>query len=61
MAPTMPALKDLEWAITRGGRLRLAQVKQLAKPSYQPPIDPCVLPKALLVVAATKEVSQPDK
>jgi hypothetical protein len=40
---------------------RLAQVKQLANPSYQPPIEPCVLPKALLVVAATKEVSQPDK
>ena len=40
---------------------RLAQDKQLANPSYQPPTDPCVLPKALLVIEAAKEVSQPDK
>ena len=26
----------------------------------QPPSDPCVLPKALLVVADAKEVSHPD-
>ena len=39
---------------------RLAQDKQLANPSYQPPTDPCVLPKALLVIEAAKEVSQPD-
>ena len=39
---------------------RLAQDKQLANPSYQLPTDPCVLPKALLVIEAAKEVSQPD-
>jgi transposase InsO family protein len=38
---------------------RLAQDKRLTNPSYQPPADPCVLPKALLVVEAAKEVSQP--
>ena len=41
-------------------RGRLAQDKQLASPNYQPPVDPCVLPRALLVVQAAKEVSQPD-
>jgi transposase len=41
-------------------RERLAQDKQLASPSYEPPADPCVLPRALMVVEAAKEVSQPD-
>jgi transposase InsO family protein len=41
-------------------RERLAENKQLASPSYEPPTDPCVLPKALLVLEAAKEVSQPD-
>jgi transposase InsO family protein len=41
-------------------RERLALDKRLANPSYQPPADPCVLPRALLVVEAAKEVSQPD-
>ena len=41
-------------------RERLAQDKRLANPSYRPPADPCVLPRALLVVEAAKEVSQPD-
>jgi hypothetical protein len=33
---------------------------KLASKGYQPPSDPCVLPKALVVVAAAKEVSHPD-
>jgi transposase InsO family protein/transposase-like protein len=41
-------------------RERLAQDKRLTNPSYHPPADPCVLPRALLVVEAAKEVSQPD-
>ena len=32
----------------------------LANPAYRPPSDPCVLPKALLVVELAKDVSQPD-
>jgi transposase InsO family protein len=31
-----------------------------ASTHYAPPADPCALPKALLVVAAAKEVSHPD-
>ena len=41
----------------------LAEVKanpKLANKRYEPPSNPCVLPKALLVVAAAKEVSHPD-
>ena len=41
-------------------RERLAQHGQLANPGYRPPPDPCVLPKALLVVERAKDVSQPD-
>ena len=33
---------------------------KLASMHHEPPSDPCVLPKALLVVAAAKEVSHPD-
>ncbi len=33
---------------------------KLASTHYKPPSDACVLPKALLVVAAAKEVSHPD-
>jgi transposase InsO family protein len=33
---------------------------KLASKGYQPPSDPCVLPKALVVVAAAREVSHPD-
>jgi hypothetical protein len=33
---------------------------KLASTHHEPPSDPCVLPKALLVVAAAKEVSHPD-
>src|SRR5215208_3262870 len=32
---------------------------KLASTHHEPPSDPCVLPKALLVVAAAKELSQP--
>ena len=31
-----------------------------ANPGYRPPADPCVLPKAMLVVGRAKDVSQPD-
>jgi transposase InsO family protein len=41
-------------------RQRLAQDGHLANPGYHPPPDPCVLPKALLVVERAKDVSQPD-
>jgi transposase InsO family protein len=41
-------------------RERLGQDTSLANPAYRPPPDPCVLPKALLVVELAKDVSQPD-
>ena len=41
-------------------RRRMEAKPQLASERYEPPSDPCVLPKALLVVAAAKEVSHPD-
>src|SRR5688500_13166645 len=41
-------------------RERLARDRSLANPGYHPPPDPCVLPKAMLVVARAKDVSQPD-
>src|SRR4028118_651944 len=40
-------------------RQRMKANPRLASTHYQPPSDPCVLPKALLVVAA-KEVLHPD-
>jgi transposase InsO family protein len=39
---------------------RLAQDRRLANPGYKPPADPCILPRALLVIQAAKEVSPPD-
>jgi transposase InsO family protein len=42
-------------------RERLAQDRSLANPGYRPPSDPCVLPRAMLVVGRAKDVSQPDK
>jgi hypothetical protein len=39
---------------------RLARDRDLANPGYRPPPDPCVLPKAMLVVERAKDVSQPD-
>jgi len=41
-------------------RERLARDRSLANPGYHPPPDPCVLPKALLVVERAKDASQPD-
>ena len=41
-------------------RRRMDANPKLANRRYQPPSDPCALPKALLVVAAAKEVSHPD-
>jgi transposase InsO family protein len=41
-------------------RERLAQDHRLASPAYRPPADPCVLPKAMLVIDRAKDVSQPD-
>jgi transposase InsO family protein len=41
-------------------RERLRRDASLANPAYRPPADPCVLPKAMLVVARANDVSQPD-
>ena len=41
-------------------RKRVVRNKRLTNLGYQPPADPCVLPRALLVVEAAKEVSPPD-
>ena len=41
-------------------RERLARDRHLANPAYRPPADPCVLPKAMVVVERANEVSHPD-
>jgi transposase InsO family protein len=41
-------------------RERLARDESLANPGYRPPTDPCVLPRAMLVIELAKDVSQPD-
>jgi transposase InsO family protein len=41
-------------------RDRLSARPELASQLYQPSADPCVLPKAMIVVECAKEVSQPD-
>src|SRR5215218_2094165 len=41
-------------------RERLRHNESLANPGCRPPPDPCLLPKALLVVERAKDVSQPD-
>jgi transposase InsO family protein len=41
-------------------RQRMRANPTLASTHYAPPADPCALPKALLVVAAAKDVSRPD-
>ncbi len=41
-------------------RRRMEAGPKLASKRYQPPSDPCVLPQAVLVVAAAAEVSHPD-
>ena len=38
----------------------LARDRSLAHPCYRPPSDPCVLPKAMLVIERAKDASQPD-
>ena len=42
-------------------RERLARDRDLANPGYRPSPDPCVLPKAMLVIERAKDVSQPDR
>jgi transposase InsO family protein len=42
-------------------RERLGRDRGLANPAYRPPADPCVLPRAMLVVERADDVSQPDK
>src|SRR5215208_7951727 len=37
----------------------LARDRSLANPAYRPPADPCVLPRAMLVVERAKDVSHP--
>ena len=41
-------------------RERLRRDTSLANPAYRPPADPCVLPRAMLVVELANDVSQPD-
>jgi len=41
-------------------RRRMKANPKLANTRYEPPSEPCVLPKALIVVAAAKDVSHPD-
>jgi transposase InsO family protein len=41
-------------------RERLERDTSLANPGYRPPADPCVLPKAMLVIERAKDVPQPD-
>ena len=41
-------------------RERLGRDQGLANPGYRPPSDPCVLPRAMLVIEQAKDVSQPD-
>jgi transposase InsO family protein len=41
-------------------RERLGRDRGLANPGYRPPADPCILPKAMLVIELAKDVSQPD-
>jgi transposase InsO family protein len=41
-------------------RERLGRDASLANLGYRPPPDPCVLPKAMLVIERAKDLSQPD-
>ena len=41
-------------------RHRMKANPKLASTHHEPPSDPCVLPKALLVVTAAKDVAHPD-
>jgi transposase InsO family protein len=42
-------------------RRRLESNPRLNSRRYEPPSDPCTLPKALMIVEAAKDVSHPDK
>ena len=41
-------------------RERLGKDEGLVNPGYCPPADPCVLPRAMLVIERAKDVSRPD-
>jgi hypothetical protein len=41
-------------------RRRLEAHPRLASKCHEPPSDPCVLPKALMIVEAAKDVSHPN-
>ena len=41
-------------------RERLGRDTNLVNPAYRPPPDPCVLPRAMLVIERAKDVSQPE-
>ena len=41
-------------------RERLSAAPARANRSHDPPLDPCILPKALQVIARVKDVSHPD-
>ena len=62
LAPTTPAASAC-WAAARPRRSSASGsrgMRALANPGYRPPPDPCVLPKAMLVIERAKDVSQPD-
>src|ERR671910_1571460 len=42
-------------------RRRLESNPRLTSQRYEPPSHPCVLPKALTIVEAAKDVAHPDK
>src|SRR3712207_1365937 len=42
-------------------RERLSATPDRANRSHDPPLDPCILPKALQVIARAKDVSEPDR
>ncbi len=39
---------------------RLNAMPRLTSRRYKPPADPCIMPKAMMIVEATKDVSHPD-
>lgn len=41
-------------------RRRLEAKPRLASRRYEPPADPCIMPKAMMIVEAAKDVSHPD-
>src|ERR687890_349939 len=58
---TVASHRDLGRPLARGGGPRAARARRGPRQSWhRPPPDPCVLPKAMLVIERTKDVSQPD-